>query len=550
MHRREMLTLLRKKSSSKAQTHYSPFRVGATLDPYSGPFEFTQAAHLLRRTLFGPTYQEIQEAVGRGLEATLSLLLDNIPARLEPLNQYFDGDSAVPIGSSWADVHYGTSQRGYRKKSLSAWLIKSSLEQGITIRDKMTLFWHHHFVVAEMNDANQYWMTLKLFENHLLGNFRALTKDITILPSMLRYLDGNQNTKRAPNENYARELLELFTVGKGDTVGPGDYSTFTEQDVIEMSRVLTGWKERGNASTDPMVGIESFFRESAHDDGAKVLSHRFNDTVINDMGDTEYQHLIDLIFEQRAVALNICRRLYRWFIYYHIDEGTERSIIDQMAQTLIDNDYEIKPVVRQLLSSEVFFEPGCIGCMIKNPLDYTIGTVRQFEMTFDNGLTEDYHRYNEMRKSAEDQGMMWFEAPEVAGWKAYYQPPGYYQYWISSSTLNSRLNFVEDIILGTNVQGSQWKLDVLEFITIFPNVIDPNAMINNLAAFLYPQALLPEQIEYLKEVLLPGLPDMAWSTDYAAYLDDPDDQIKKETVEKRLQELLIVMLTMPEHHLG
>ncbi|MCB0871736.1 MAG: DUF1800 family protein, partial [Solirubrobacterales bacterium] len=166
--------------------------------------------------------------------------------------------------------------------------LKLMLEEGISLREKMTLFWHNHFAVSNVNDPKFLYRHVELLRNFAWGNFRELMKEITVDPTMLRFLNGNQNTRTAPNENYARELMELYTLGKGDLAGPGDYTTFTEDDVIQMAKVLTGWRDRGFNTVNPDVNVESFFTLNRHDTGSKQLSHRFNNEVITNLGDQEY----------------------------------------------------------------------------------------------------------------------------------------------------------------------------------------------------------------------------------------------------------------------
>ena len=156
-------------------------------------------------------------------------------------------------------------------------------------QEKLTLFWHNHYVTQGINDPQMVYNYITLLRENGLGNFRELTKQMTIEPAMLIYLNGNQNSAVAPNENYARELLELFTIGKGPAVGPGDYTNYTEDDVVEMARVLTGWIVRGGFTTDTVNNpLKSEFRPARHDDGTKQLSHRFDDIEIDDMGENEY----------------------------------------------------------------------------------------------------------------------------------------------------------------------------------------------------------------------------------------------------------------------
>ena len=187
------------------------------LQKYLGEWNNELSAHLLRRTTFGPTLDEIRKGQELGLDGTIDLLFKSIATPLPPVNSYFNNDPDVPIGETWVDKVYSNAQgvNFSRKRSLFAWSMAQMLDGGMNITEKMTLFWHNHFVISQINDPRYSYKYITLLRNNSLGNFKQLTKDITIDPAMLIYLNGTQNSSRAPNENFARELLELFTIGKG-----------------------------------------------------------------------------------------------------------------------------------------------------------------------------------------------------------------------------------------------------------------------------------------------------------------------------------------------
>jgi len=217
------------------------------LDRYQGPWNRNTATHLLRRTTYGNTIEEINQATASSMDEVIDQLLAERPLPPEPINYYYNNDPQVPIGESWINKPYTREQEIFneinraRGRSLAGWTIGNLLNGGIHIREKMTLFWSNHFVTqaSVLRDPNIIYYNNNLLRSGALGNFRDLVTDVTINPAMLRYLNGNQNSLEAPNENYARELLELFTIGKGALAGPGDYTTFTEQDVTEAARILT-----------------------------------------------------------------------------------------------------------------------------------------------------------------------------------------------------------------------------------------------------------------------------------------------------------------------
>lgn len=554
----KMLGRKAKKTTSDAAQPLATM-VASGLDPYTGPFEFEQAAHLLRRTMSGPTYQQIKDAVGNGLDQTLQTLLADNPLPDEPVNHNLATDPNVAIGDSWVDQAYvagdlGQEIRVNRNNSLTGWTVDVWRNAGVTIREKMTLFWHNHFVTAETNDPNFTYRYITLLRKNALGNFRELTKEVTVDPAMLLYLNGHDNTALAPNENYARELLELFTIGKGPQVGPGDYTNYTEDDVVEMARVLTGWVATGQFTQDPVVNPPgSLFRNQRHDDGTKQLSHRFDNIVIEDLGETEYAHLIDIIFTKDECARFIARKLYRWFVYYVISAEVEADVIEPMAQLIIDNDYEIKPAVEALLSSEHFFDILSVGPMIKNPIDFITSIFNTFEIEISPDNLDEYYRLQAriVRTPLQQMQMVMYAPPSVAGWSAYYQEPTYYRTWISASTLPPRMNFTNVIANnGANINQTRAQIDVLKFTASIDDPFDPNSLIDEFSKILYPQPIDQGQKDILKSILIPGLPDFEWTVEYGDHINNPDDDNLKAAVESKLKNLLTAMMSMPEYYLS
>ncbi len=525
-----------------------------SLEPYAGEWTADHAAHLLRRTMYAPLRVDIQEASSVGLQGTLELLTGDMPAADPPLNFNYEDDPNVAIGESWVGQPYVRSetanmQIASRLQSLRAWTLGQAIQEGMSIREKMTLFWHNHFVTGDIRDANFAYRNIKLYRDNFLGNFREITKATTIDPAMLRYLNGNQNTKNRPNENYARELLELFTIGKGPSAGEGDYTNYTEHDVAELSKILTGWHDLGYFNRngfDP----DSFFLPQSHDTSTKQLSHRFGYVQIPDMGGEEYSHLIDIIFQQEEVARFIARKIYRWFVYYVIDEQVEQGIIQPMAQILRDNDYEMKPMVHALLSSAHFYDDYAKGSLIKNPIDFIVGQIKHFALDFGSNLTQEYRIWVRLANFAELLQMDYFTPPNVAGWKAYYQEPLYYRTWINSSTLSSRYLFTNLFLTGVRADRLRIEADVFAMIEGIENANDPNALIDGAVSLLLPKDIDQAQKDYLKSILIPGLPDYEWTLEYDLYLSNPDDNELKTAVANRLKAMFSGLLSLPEYQLS
>lgn len=526
------------------------------LGTYSGSWTVAEASHLLRRTTYGCTQSQINETVQLGLDKTLDLLFADEALPDPPINYYFEDDPNVSVGETWVSAPYVNlpGVRNYRNRSFVGWQIQTMLNEGISIREKLTLFWQNHFAVANVNDPKFIYRYISLIRQNAWGNFKELVKDMIIEPAMLRFLNSNQNTKESPNENFARELLELYTIGKGPLAGPGDYTNYTEDDVREIARALTGWRDLGYFTVLPEIEVSAFFRPFRHDTDNKQLSHRFNNAVITNADDQEYKNVVDVIFQQPEVARFICRKLYRWFVYYQIDEATEVNIIQPLAEILIENNFDIKPTLKVLLSSEHFYDILNRGPMIKNPLDFSLGLFKQNEIPLPKDQVTVYYEFAFLLYSfIGTMEMEYFNPPSVAGWKAYYQEPAFYRVWINSSTLRPRM-LLTDVFstVGFRLprQAGQIQIDVFDMVAQIDQAFDPNVLIEELAKRFYPQALTENQRADLKEILIPGLPDFEWTVEYNLYLEDPSNNEIKASVELKLRTLLQKMLSMPEYYLS
>ncbi len=549
MNRRE--TIQKIFNTSHSEPALSPAAPPTTkLDPYTGIWGKQQAIHLLKRTTFY-NHQMLETALETGMSNTVDLLLSEYKMPSPPVYYDYDNDPNARIGQSWVKVaQTEQEQRQPRRRSLFAWFIKIMFEQGMTIREKMVLFWHNHFVTGNINNPIIVYDYSTLLRENALGNFKELTKEITVNPAMLIYLNGNQNTKQAPNENYARELLELFTIGKGPIAGPGDYTNYTEDDVVAMAKVLTGWVVGNNRQLD--IEYNGRYVGARHDITDKKLSHRFDEVVIPHMGTKEYKHLIDLIFQKEEVSRFLVRNLYRWFVYQEINEFVEQEIIEPLAQLLRESDYEVKPVMEVLLKSEHFYDQEFIGAIIKNPVDFVIGPLVQFgARPADQKIRTTYNWYRGISRLLTPLQMQLYNPPDVAGWKAYYQEPNFYQQWINSGTLQGRMAYTNFITVGTGRPNRDiFLLDVLNFVSKIENSLNPVELIKELAVLLLPHPITDAQIDALKEVLIPGLPDYEWTIEYGDYLSNPNNEGLKKGVENKLRNLLKAMMAMPEFYLG
>lgn len=545
------------KALPKTETTVNPPILG--LAPYKGAFGFEQAAHLLRRATFGVKYAQIKAAAAKGLQATLDELFSDIKLPTPPLNYDYATDPNVPIGSTWVDAPYvkdaktnATLHQAYRNLSLRTWTFESILNEGISIREQLTLFWHNHFGVGDMDDPKFWYQHMTLLRTYAWGNFKDLVKKINVDPAMLRFLNGNQNSVNAPNENYAREVLELYTIGKGPLVGPGDYTNYTEQDIKELAKCFTGWRDQGYLTADATTKVGSFFRISSHDTKVKTLSPRFDNKTIPNGFDKEHETAIDIIFTKSEVARFICRKLYRWFVYYDITAEVEQNVIVPMSEVLIQNNYEIKPALLALLQSEHFFDALNIGPMIKNPIDFSLNFIKQvgWSALDSSDLASRHKAIAILFRDVINQQMTYFDPPDVAGWKPYYQEPAFYRIWINSTTLKYRMRLTDQLASNTYSVGVKTGLNVLNFAASMPTPTDPFLLVEDMVSVLLPQSLTDKQLTDLMNAFLSGTPDYEWGTIWTNYTKNPGNATARASAETKLRNLVKAILSLPEYFLS
>ena len=279
----------------------------------------------------------------------------------------------MPIGATWVESpHLENEDVGtYRYPSVRAWYMNGLIDGGGSITEKMGLFWMNHFGMADVGEHRAQYAYIQLFRRYATGNFRELIEEVTVLPAMLQFLNGQYNRKDAPDENYARELLELFTVQKGQ---PGEVN-YTEEDIREIARVLTGWRVNGAWSTEETT-VTSYFDERRHDEGTKRLSAYFGNATIENGGAEEYKQLIDIVFRHPETPRAICRDLYVYFVGHEIDGLTESAVIRPLADLLVENNFELRPVIEELLASNHFLDVKRRGTIVKNPYEFMLSMAR------------------------------------------------------------------------------------------------------------------------------------------------------------------------------
>ena len=528
-------------------------QVSLSMTPFTGPWTKIEAAHLLRRTTFGPTNQQMLDAVTNGMSATVTTLL-SIPAGTQPLT-YLPEETIAPFGSTWVNSVYPTNTTDAqavevaRILSLASWLMQRLNSEQLSIAEKMSLFWQNHFSANIGFDARATYDYLNKLYNSSLGNFRQLVKDITIDPNMLLFLNGATNTLYSPNENYARELLELFTIGKGPQIGPGDYSNYTEADVAAGAKILTGYTIDGLRS-DTVTNVTANFNPILHDTTTKTLSAHFGSAVIADNGATEYSDYIDVIFQQNEVANYICRKLYRYFVNYDLTSAVETTVIAEMAATLIANNYEILPVLTELFSSEHFYDISVRGALIKSPLEMIYSMMNSSESPTSFDLATNYEMQLSMYWFSEAMGQAYATPPSVAGWPAYYQEPSFSKLWVNATHMKTRFDVSAwmSIYGGIPVNGNNWKINALTFLDNLSIPSDATTVIDDICDVYSPKGVDAIQKLILKGILTNSLPDFEWTLQYNQYLANLGDVTFSDPVKLRVELVLARFFQMPEFH--
>jgi uncharacterized protein (DUF1800 family) len=522
------------------------------MNPYSGPWTQAEAAHLLRRTTFGATYSQIEQAVGSGMNATLAQLL-SLSVLDQPL-AYDSQEQIVSLGTTWfnavypADVTANQQTENARRKSLGAWLMKNINHEQLNLNQKMLFFWQNHFGVTTSGDARAMYQFLSVLQQHALGNVKDLVKAVATDPCMLLFLNGSTNTVYSPNENFGRELLELFTIGKGPQLASGDYGNYTEEDVAAAAKIFTGFTVQGVRSAT-QTQVSSQFMPLLHDNSIKTLSYHFNGLQISPNGANEHLNYIDVIFNQPETAKYICRKLYRYFVNYDINPWVETNIIAALAQTFINSNFEIQPVLSQLLGSEHFYYSIVRGAIIKSPLEAIFSMLNGTQSVLNFDLQTTAQMYLTMYTVADQMGQEYGAPPSVAGWTAYYQAPAYSKLWINSTYLKKRFDIA--LLMTTNgltINGQNFSLN---FLGLLDGLSDPSSapqVIADLCLVFCPKPIDAADQLYLKSLLTGGLPDFEWTLQYNDYLADPTNSVFSLPVTQKVKAVLNTLFRMPQFH--
>ncbi|WP_373513179.1 DUF1800 family protein [Persicitalea sp.] len=538
------------------------------LDLKTQPLDSQQAAHLLRRATFGPTPSEITSFVGLTPAQAVQALLDNVSYVSTPPPPIEFDETKPNAGQTYLDKPFNGDRNFWFGTYIKYWWMGQMARQDVppSLLDKLTLFWQNHFVTTreEVDDYRFLDRYLRLLRDNALGNFRFLVVAITKDPAMLRYLNGNQNRKGSPNENYARELQELFTVGNKDFAGNNNY---TEDDVKAAARALTGWNYT-NFYSEGSTSFETTFTSNRHDTTDKAFSSYYGNTVVagrsgTTAGDDELNDLVTMLLDHPETPKFICRKLYRWYVNPNVTQDIEDNVIVPLATFFKSpgNDYAILPVVKKLLTSDIFFDSANRGAIVKSPAELMIGSIRFFEQPVPNMMT-DYVAFRKLMEffhwNMNDMQLQVLDQSSVFGYDPYYQP-GYSANWVNTTTLALRSNFTDALIWRwfEVKPGYQLGIDLLAWVSSMqPNFSDLNTpaipcetVLDGFLENLFATDLFPAQKEFLIDtIMMMGFSRTTWLFEWNAYRADPNDEDKQNTILWRTRSLMRYLLRMAEYH--
>ena len=433
-----------------------------TLAPYSLPLDAHKAAHLYRRIGFSASVADINSAIGQTADNLVDNLVDEALAM---------APTAAPAWADWNNSNYPADDdlaRQMRRAQQEEWAITyTNALLNNRLRERLSFFWSNHFVTEiDVYDCNSFlYYYINCLQRNAIGNFKTFVSEIGLTSAMLYYLDGAYNNGNNPNENYARELYELFTLGEGQG--------YTEQDIIETARALTGYVERGEIGCTQVQ-----FDPTRFDAGTK--------TILGRTGNWGYDDVIDILFQERPneIANFICKKLYEFFVHPDSDDdtGNAQAIITGMATTFVANNFELAPVLRQLLKSEHFFADEAVGVIIKSPFDLYLNFLTETGFTYDDSLvlnTIDASRLI---------GQTLFDPFDVAGWQRD-------RTWINTNFIIGRWLTME-VFLEAFFQNNQEQFRTLAMDAVGPgdsNTSNPEIVVTALVNKFLPNGLLTTQ---------------------------------------------------------
>ena len=475
-----------------------------TLNAYipnqNNPWSISKILFLFRRIGFSIKFSEIES------------YLNTNPGDL--IDQIFDEAINIPVSPDpgWAnfnnaDFTASGKNRGAFFRDHQKIVFDDFLNNGF--RERLTLFWSNHFV-TEYYIYNHPAYTFRYYnklQDNALGNFKEFVRKIGLDDAMLMYLNGFENKNNAPNENYSRELFELFTLGEGNG--------YTQDDITETARALTGYNTRQNGG--PIT-----FNSNRFDDAEK--------TIFGRTGNWNYDDVIDILFEEKSdlIADFICRKIYRHFVSPDVND----DIILDLSNYFIENNYELLPLFKKLFKSEHFFNSSASNVIIKSPIDLMVFIEKEFDFVKPNNFTNSLTNY--LRARTMDMGQQILNPVDVAGWQEN-------QDWISTGTLPMRWEF-GDYLLNRYYAADKEQFRILLKRMVGENIDDPESIVKTVKDYIFCNYdIMNDELNDAISIFMGDVPEN--------YFNGGGWSINDSTVPKQFYDLLRFFVTLPEFQL-
>jgi uncharacterized protein (DUF1800 family) len=438
------------------------------------------AAHLLRRAGFGATPAELDQYTALGLEAAVDKLINyetTSNAALDAILGQFDFDFT-------------------RFRDVQTWWILRLIYTARPLEEKMVFFWHDHFATSAAKVPNEYMKVQNdLFRTFALGNFKDMLIAVSKDPAMLDWLDNRLNRVGRPNENYGREVMELFTLREGN---------YTETDVQEVSRCFTGWTIRNDAY---------IFQPGSHDNGSKSF---LGVNLPPNLGETDGIRVCETLAAHPACAQLIARKLFEFFAY----ENPSQATIDKFADVYTDSGFNIREVMRAILRSDEFYSEKAIFGLIKSPTEFVIGALKSLSATID---------FRRVGADITVQGQTLLVPPDVNGWDGGLT-------WINTTTLLQRANFGNALMTDRTDDQRSYYVNVDQLLA-GQTFTKAKKLVDFFLDLLGPIPLTNKQKKPLKDYLVTNDSGVKQPFVYDAALRD-----------KKVRGLIHLIMALPEYH--
>ncbi len=476
--------------------------LGLYVPSAENPWDISKIRFIYRRLGFGISNDKAKALLSKSPGELIEEIINY--AKIMPL-------TPAPEWGFWnnAEISNSGNNQAYYKTVWQKQAFTNFLSDGF--RERLTLFWSNHFVTEyyDYNRSQYLYQYHSRLQQYSLGNFKEFVSAIGLEPAMLLYLNGYSNKKKAPNENYARELYELFTLGEGNG--------YTSSDITETSRALTGYNKYSNGNGSGII-----FNENTFDDGEK--------TIFGKTGNWGYEDVIDILFQEKKelIANFICEKLYKYFVSPVLD----KKITSELASTFISNNFELVPVYQKLFKSEHFFDLNSSNVLIKSPIDLFVFMQNDFEFVFPQNFQKNHTNY--MKARCIEMGQEIFKPIDVAGWQENHD-------WISTGTLPMRWEFIE-YILNRHWAGNKEQFRTFIISLVGQNEKDPKVIVDKLKDHMFCKYDIKEEERLDAINIFKGeIPDN--------YFEDGTWTLNYESVPTQVYNLMLFFISLPEFQL-